>query len=278
MQPGTQDGVVVIKSLLMVQPAWVRDRYHFVVVLKRGVPFYGPQDYIPNEEYYNWSSLSNLTEDVNAVIAELSTKTWVDSSRIVVIGHSAGADVAAKVAATNSKVTHVVCLGAGGASQIYDSIVGIRKKVLTGDLTTSQGEDLIQKEYATFREIFADPDSTSKKWQGETYKEWHSFLAESTTENLLKAHVPVFVAVGTKDRQVPIESADISAVEFLRRGKSNLTFVDLPDAGHSMMAWQTEPNGKGRLIDFQERIVREALRWVDDPTKWHSPSDFYRAY
>jgi len=248
--------------MLMVAPSWVVDKYHYVVIMKHGIPFYADQNFHANNEYYNWDTLENRVADVDAVIRYLVHQPWVDPSRIVVIGHSEGAVVAAKIAATNRRVTHVACLGVNGFTQMYDFIVSVRMQVAAGKLTTEDGEKQINELQQQFKKIFADPDSITKFWQGVTYKRWHSYFMESSTEDLLKAEIPVFIAIGTDDM---IESADITPLEFLRHGKSNLVYRVLPYADHGFFVTHTEPDGHTVRLSQQRAVVDEVLLWVENP-------------
>ena len=53
-------------------------------------------------------------------------------------------------------------------------------------------------------------------------------------QNLLKIDKPIFVAMGTADKSVPIESIYLIPVEFIRKGKDNLTFNTYPNLSHNL--------------------------------------------
>lgn len=244
------DGRTATKSILLFDVPWVSPNYHYVVIGKRGMPFIADTTFITPVEYYEWSSLENRAGDVNDVIEYLLRQPWVDQSRVVVVGHSQGADVAAKVAATNPHVTHVACLSGGGLTQMYEFVLSHRKRALRGEETFEDSQASIEKLYAQFREIYQNP-STEKLWDGESYAHWRSFFAP-IVDSLVKVNIPVFVAIGNEDTSVPVESADIIPVEFIRLGKTNLTYRVLPGVDHSLGG-----------DEGQREVIKAIFDWID---------------
>lgn len=239
------------ETTLLAEPRWVSEKYHFVVLGKRGMPFLADESFQTPKEYYQWSSLENRSSDVNDVIKYLRRMPWVDRSRILVVGHSQGADVAARVAATNRFVTHVACLAGGGLTQMYDFVVNQHKKVLRGQLSAEEAQAKIEELSVQYRQIYENP-STDKIWQGESYAHWRSFF-QPIVDSLVKVKIPIFVANGTDDTAAPIESADIIPLEFIRLGKTNLTYRVYLGAGH----------GFGKA-DKQRELIDTILKWVED--------------
>jgi dienelactone hydrolase len=86
---------------------------------------------------------------------------------------------------------------------------------------------------------------------------------ESVTQDLLRSDIPIFIVNGTDDDNVPIESADIAAIEFLRHGKSNLTYRVYLYADHGLLGSRPAADGRTEHIDYQKAAVNAVLEWVD---------------
>jgi pimeloyl-ACP methyl ester carboxylesterase len=108
------------------------------------------------------------------------TRPEVDASRVLVIGISEGAPMAAGLARAMPEVTDVVLVGANGPTQLYDFAANIYRSTDSDEVKVLHLQELD----ATFNAISADPKSTSKFVWGHPYLRWSSFFAQSTADNL----------------------------------------------------------------------------------------------
>lgn len=108
-----------------------------------------------------------------------------------------------------------------------------------------------------FKIFFNDP-SPYKMWDGNSYLSYASF-SEPPINSLLKIDIPIYVAIGTADENVPIENAYIIPVEFARHKKVNLTFK--PFLGYDHGFNETLPDG--RQVDHWDEVTLDFLRWVE---------------
>lgn len=115
---------------------------------------------------------------------------------------------------------------------MWDFVFSQRKRALLGEQTFEESQVNIQDLYKQYREVYENP-STKKIWDGESMAHWHSFFAP-IVESLVKVDIPIYVAIGSEDTSVPIESADIIPLEFIRLRKTNLTYRVLPGVDHSL--------------------------------------------
>jgi dipeptidyl aminopeptidase/acylaminoacyl peptidase len=101
--------------------------------------------------------------------------------------------------------------------------------------------------------IQADPTSTEKFAWGHPYRRWSSFLATSTQEELLKSRAKIFMAAGTEDASVPINSFDTGVAKLRSRGRE-VEAVRLEGADHGFR----KPTDKSPIEGFEMVFSRIA--------------------
>ena len=243
--------------VLMLKPADFAG-FHYAVVGKPDAPFWAPARGEATPAYHRALTLGRRVADASAAVDLLAAQPWVDASRIVVVGHSEGAQVAPALAASNGRVTHVAALAASGLSQAFDFVLDVRRRVREGGLSFEEGEARIRALFAQLRRIEAAPAAADSLWRGHSYRRWASFF-EPPLDAFLSLDVPVFVAVGVDDEASPVESADYLPVAFLLAGKDNLTYRAWP-TDHRFQ--QTLPDGE--RVDRRPDVVRALLEWVGE--------------
>lgn len=216
------------------------DEVQLLAVEKRGVEFgkigHGGAEEA-GQEYHRFATLEDRAADVLLVLSAFESGQALPE-RLLAVGHSEGADVAAKVAADCASVTHLAFLSGGGPSQLFDFFALIRKS----NKSEPDKDAEIDALWRSWREIQADPDSTEKMFQGHAYRRWASYIPQPPLENLLKTRARILIVHGSLDTAVPVESADLAAVELDRAGK-DYQYLRLPGADHSLRtATQVEAN------------------------------------
>lgn len=235
--------------------------YVFVLISKKGVPFSDDRDtYQTNQIFYKNESLDYRVWQGEEVIRDL-TKKWVKKpSKIVIIGHSEGADVVAKLGQKNKEVTHIGYWAGGANTQYYDFALMIQKDVQRGNLTQAEATASLERLFTDIKNIENDPLSVEKQWLGNTYRRWAHFT-EPSLDNLLKINQPIFVAVAGKDESVPIESSLLIPIEFIRHKKENLTFKIYPDYNHSF-AKPPKSENEDWSWEFMN-VFEDFMKWVE---------------
>ncbi|APD05904.1 hypothetical protein UJ101_00352 [Flavobacteriaceae bacterium UJ101] len=239
------------------------DDYLFVVISKKGFPFLTKMDEefpIP-ESYFENQTLSYRTFQVDQVIKDLTRNNKNQFEKIIALGHSEGSDVVAKLGTINEDVTHFGYWSGGGNTQLIDFITFIRKKVDKGLISEEKAQVEINSILEEFKKIMANPNATDKFWEGKnnSYKRWSSF-SEPPVENLLQIDKPLFVAIGTKDQAVALESAYLIPVEFIRNKKNNLTFKTYLDLDHAF----GKELENGKFEDHWDDIFKDFLSWINE--------------
>ena len=147
-------------------------------------------------------------KDVADAALALAGEPWV--SGIVLVGHSEGGDVVAGAARLlgSERVLAVALLAGGGPTQFFDFVAQARRE---RDARAAQ---------AVFDELLAldSGGRTASGYRGHPIERIFSYAIDSTPlDDLVAVNVPVFIAQGTDDAHVALESADLLALELLRR-------------------------------------------------------------
>lgn len=229
--------------------------HHYVVISKPGIPFYAEQRVVASEEYDRRTSLPSRVASVKAVVAFLAKQSWVDATRIALLGHSEGADVAPWAAVACRQVTHVIALAPGAVSQMLEFTIMERKKAARGEQTAADADQRIRDNLEAYREIYKDPGSWAKKWRGHSYLRWSSF-ARPAMEAYRSLDIPILAIAGREDRNTPCESGEALQLEYIRTGKKNLTF-ELWPVNHYL-----SERVEGASIDRRKEIGQRVLQWL----------------
>lgn len=235
--------------------------YVFVLISKKGVPFLAEKEsYKPNQTFYKNESLDYRVWQGDKVINDLANKFIKTPQKIVLIGHSEGSDVVAKLGHKNKKITHIGYWAGGGNTQYYDFALLIQREVHSGQITQKDAIKSLDSLIIEIKNIENDPKNTDKQWLGNSYRRWSQFT-EPPIDNLLKIDKPLFIAVAGKDDAVPIESSLLIPIEFIRKKKKNLMFKIYPDYNHS---FAKPPQNENEEWSWDWMIVFEDfMKWVE---------------
>ena len=154
----------------------------------------------------------------------------VDPRRVLLIGISEGAPMAAGLARAMPEVTDVALVGANGPTQLFDFAAGIYRANDNDDARLARLTELD----ANVDAVLADPTSTSQFLWGHTYLRWSSFFARSTMDDLAQSRARVYLVSGMQDRSVPVISTEALYARLRVQGR-DVTFRRIPDAGHGLV-------------------------------------------
>ena len=233
------------------------DSYLYCVIAPPGISGIGNVGEYDVEKYHRLNSLDYRVFQANAVIDHLAAK-HKELSRIIVYGHSEGAPVAAKLGTVNKKITHLGIWGGNTLPDFFDFILMERKANIQGLQSDSLTQVNIDDYISMFKEISLDTLNTTPSNESEireyTNKRWWSY-AEPPLNHLLTIDIPLFVQVATKDENAPIESNYLIPLEFIRLGKTNLTFKVCVDCDHGFVNQETGE-------DLWSEIFQQFIGWT----------------
>jgi len=244
--------------------------HHVVLISKPGIPFRDSLSYTPsgrryyprNQSYTSRYSLDWRSRSASLVIDFVLQELSVDKRQVVVMGHSEGSQVAPAVAAINDNVTHVVAMMGNALNHLYDFLIEQRVNVLRNEISPEEGQRVVDSLFAEYEKIYADPQSISKSWYGETYYKWSSFTTKNPLDHMLSLDIPILYLAGGMDAHTII-NMDFARLEFMRAGKTNLTYKVYPGYDHYFQE-TIEDNGQLSRIDHIDEVHDDAMRWVSD--------------
>ncbi len=205
-----------------------------------------------SEEFLREHTLERWAEANVAALRATRALAGIDRGRTLVLGHSEGGLVAARVAAELPDVTHVASLSRGGPTQLFDLVLS-RSRPRPDDSPGDAGRR-VEALYREWEQIRADPDSTTRFWMGHPYRRWSSFLQASLTEELLRTQARVYVAHGTRDGSTPVTSHDVLVAELRARGR-DVVAERVEGADHTFAQPGEPPASAGGMRALFQRIV-----------------------
>jgi pimeloyl-ACP methyl ester carboxylesterase len=208
-------------------------------------------------EFLEEHTLDRWAAAVGAAIKAAHTLAEIDTTKTLVAGHSEGGIVAARVAAENPRISHVASLSGGGPTQLFDFVEFARIKNAAPD-TAKAAISTEPPIYDTWKNIQADPYSTSKFFAGHPYRRWSTFFSSSVLQELLRSKARVYIAHGDKDGSVPVASFDVLRAE-LTAGGRDVTAERLDGADHGL-------NRAGESgITGMNAVMANVLKWFFGP-------------
>jgi hypothetical protein len=253
----------------------MKEDFHYVDIAKPGTPFsmevtlkdynfmYFLEYFKPSKEYEEKLTLEWRVKASSLVIDYMCNHFQIDTSKIIVWGGSEGADVAPAVANYNKKVTHVVSMNGGGFNPLLDPIINIRNDEIKGKISGQEAQNQINDLFEQYKDIYQNPTSTDKYWYNHPYKRWGSFASTFALESYVKLDIPIYILGGSRDRNAPILNFDYIQLEFLRLGKTNLTYDVCINCDHWLKEKVTE-NGKENTISHEEDYIKKILNWINE--------------
>lgn len=228
----------------------VESRARVLVVEKPGVKFLDTPKEMGtategSKKFLEEHTLARWAEANMAALKAVMFKPWIDSTRIMVIGHSEGGIVAARVAAEVPEVTHVAPLGCGGVTQLF-SLAELARI----DAPADQKEAAVQKIFDNWAKILIKPDSIKDFWMGHPYRRWSTFLSNSVVDELNRSKAKVYLAQGTRDQADSVIGFDVMLAELLAKGR-DVTSERVEGGDHD---FSMKCDGSGRQSVFSNVV------------------------
>lgn len=254
-----------------------KKEYQFVMVQKPGVRLIATQQFMDDyqkamsqnkstEEYISKKYIENnyrerYVAQCDQVINYLVKQPWVDATKVVYCGGSEGFTVGADLVANHNRyVTHTVLFSGHGGRRFETIIYGIRRQVERGEMTPDEGQKQIESVYVWWADIQKNPIALTNA-PADTYRAWHSFSIRNL-DNLLRINTPLYIAYGTDDKEIA-PSLDYLPLEFIEKGKTNLTLRAYYDHDHQFFQMKRDESGK--IIDKVYRgdeVAKDWMKWL----------------
>ena len=192
-------------------------------------------------------------EDASTAVEFLKRYAHIDPEQVFVLGHSEGAVIATRLAATGKDVRGVILL-AGTAQPGEDVLLWQGEKVakgmggLNGFLIHTLHIDVRKAQEKQLEKIkHSDKDWFRMQLVAKINAKWmREFLTYNPADDLPKIHAPVLAVTGSKDIQV--DPADLKKMAQLVR--SNFDWVEVPDVTHILRKEPGEPS----ISNYREQV------------------------
>lgn len=249
------DGKILTTGLHGYFPHFVKGKAHVLVVEKPGVPLYlnyqegatenCPTAYLKEFDFNSW------LKKLNRVIRDLHKLPQVDYRKIVIVGHSEGGQVASHLAAQLSAVTDVVALSSSNQSQLGDFISAAKA---AGEAKKTE-EQVVSETLKRWAAVLENPKVVDSFIAGHNFKYWATKFATRPVDSLKKTKARIFLAHGTSDKSVPIETFDATLAE-LTASKVKFDYLRVSGGSHS---FDKDADPK---FDGFEYITKEVVDWL----------------
>ena len=224
-------------------------------------PYKNLENYKPNEKYVQNCGIEWQVEAAKVAIDSLKKVLPVEDNKIIAMGHSEGGRIVSRIASENKDVSHLVCLSSGFLNQFYSSIINRRIDAAAGKITHEEAQEAIDELFKTYEQVYRNPKSTEDWYYGHPYKRWGSFCNDIPVDYLTKLEIPILVMQGTLDRSSPCLQGDYLKLEFIRLGKTNLTYKSLPGCDHSFIQ-VTEVDGEKKRSSKRKEVFDFVTEWI----------------
>ena len=242
------------------------DRFQVVVVSKKCIPLLVDYKQLDDRSVFVDSETRRIpdcfrqgnaaTDDVDrhlAVIQALRSKTGVQSGKILLIGHSAGARVATKIAAASNSISHLAYLSSEPRGRFYE----ILQRAANSASPASATDTLALTKALTEWENVVNNQQNREAEYSDSYRTTFSHSTDMLPI-LMKLNQPIFAAWGSRDEK----AGGMTAIpyEFIRSGKTNLTYRIFPDMNHNFYR-VNEKGGIERDHFFFPAVVDTIVNW-----------------
>ncbi len=182
-------------------------------------------------EFRREHTLDRWATAVLGAIHDAWERDGVDPSRTLVVGHSEGGIVAARIAAMEPRITTVGVLAGEGATQLYSLVRHARAGHFASGI--EDADRRVAWIVDGYRRVLADPDNPDAMFFGHPHLRWSTFCVTSPAEQLRDAEASVLVVQGLRDLAVDPSGAEMLYAELLAHGR-DVRLMLVPDADHSL--------------------------------------------
>jgi len=244
--------------------------YHLVVISMPKTPVVAKKENLnsiyqfvpdkskPNEflkEYMESDYQENYVNRALIVLEYLQEKNWVDSSKLIIAGHSQGTHVVSKVAKQNKNVTHMGLFSANPFGRVDQSIRESRLNAQLGKISWEKADSLINDSYDFLRYSYIK-DSVKKY----PFLKAGRTFSEPTYDDWLELDIPIYLAYGTEDRTSDL--CDIIPLFFIRNDNNNLTLKRYLGLEHNFFEMDEKGNADYDKGHWKE-VMNEFMDWID---------------
>ncbi|WP_333693635.1 hypothetical protein [Flavobacterium sp.] len=244
-----------------------KEDYHIAYINIAGLPLY---DTVPDNRTmykvdstaYKYNTLDWRAESASFAIDHLIKK--LKPTKVYVIGHSQGGQVVPKIAVLNKKVDKIVVMSANALDHIYDLILITRQKAINNFMSQEEAQYVVDSLFNVQKQIYLDPKSLKKSFWGGTYNKWYSYSKTTPLDNMLLLNIPILLIASGRDVDGSyIANTDYAMLEFIRKGKNNLTYKVYPNFDHIYVE-VIRKFGNDTGYEFKmDEVIKDIFSWLN---------------
>ncbi len=205
-----------------------------------------------SEEFLTEHTLPRWAEANAAALRAAWTLPHIDRTRTLLIGHSEGGIVVARMAAEMPEITHVASLAGGGPNQLFS--LAESRGLARPDDKPGDATKRMQAVYDGWAKVQKDPESITEFWLGHPHRRWSSFLATSVMAELSRSKARVFLVQGGRDTSVRPTAHEVLVAE-LRAADRDVVAERIEDADHGFRKADEAQGSPAGMQTVMERIV-----------------------
>ncbi|WP_347175526.1 alpha/beta hydrolase family protein [Polaribacter uvawellassae] len=243
----------------------LEDNYHLIVINKPQIPyitdienlddnkeFIDKETNLPPSEYLERNYLDYYVERNSKVIQYLKKQNWVDSSKIVVAGHSEGSTIAVKMATTNQNVTHLIYSGGTPYYSRIMSIISQDREIENDSISW------VERDFEYWQNTNKNKFDISREHGFNTYKGTYSF-SQNLSEDFKKLNIPTLVSYGTKDTASPFN--DLLRIQMIESNKTKIDFKAYIGLEHNYFPLNSD--GSLNYNEFNwDKVAMDWKKWL----------------
>lgn len=232
--------------------------YAYAIIAKPGVAgIFNKDNFSVPETYHKYNYREYRVSQISRTIDHIKRNHLKSPQKIIVYGHSEGAQIAAALATVNKDMTHLGFWSGNVLNNFYEFALFERIAALKKDQTDSAAHANITGIVHWYQDVLKNPISTELDQSGYTNRRWSSY-EEAPVNDLLKTKIPVYAVFASGDESTPIETAYLLPIQFIQHRKENLTFEVCLDCDHSY-----RENRNGKMVNHWPEIFRQFMEWTD---------------
>jgi hypothetical protein len=257
-----------------------------------------------SEGSFRNATVRDHAEDASFAINYLKSRSDVDSSRIGILGHSLGAEIAPIVATINSSTSFIVLMAGSAISlrevileqcdAVYTSMgaskgaIALNREILESTMNIfknsvndSVAKEDIKRSLASFDQRVAALDQTDREKIGLSsplkLSDYSNLLMpfmrydlfHNPTETLKKVKCPVFALIGDKDIQVLPYNLNLIEQALILGGNKRVTTKLYKDRNHLLQDCTTgEVSEYGDIEEtISEEVIFDIIDWLKNQTR-----------
>ncbi len=231
--------------------------YAYAIIAKPGLAgIFNRDGFTVPVKYHENNYREYRVNQLSKAIEDIKHKHLGKPGKIIVYGHSEGAQIGAALARVDKSITHLGFWSGNVLNNFYEFALFERIAALKGQQTDSAADANILGLMGWYQNVVSNPGSTKVDASGYTNKRWSSY-EEAPINDLLKVSIPIYAVFGTRDESTPIETAYLLPVQFIQNRKDNLHFKVCLNCDHVYKEKKEQ-----QTINHWDEIFKDFIQWT----------------